>query len=429
MTNRRDFLKTAAVATAAVGTLSLIRSAHAAGSDIIRVGLVGCGGRGRGAASNALEADEHCVISAFGDLFESNAKGALKSFTESRKDRVTATADTCFSGFDNYKGVIENCDVVILATTPHYRPVHFAAAVAAGKHVFFEKPNSVDAFGIRSFLESGKIAQEKKLTVISGLCWRYHTGVVATMNRILDGMIGDIREIQETYLTGRLWTRSRQADDTEMMFQNRNWYNFAWLSGDYNLEQHVHSLDKTNWAIGVPEAAWGCGARAVRTEQPAYGDIYDMMGVTYEYPNGVKMHAFSRQINGCYNETQDRFLGTKGYASALEHKITDMKGEVIWKASREESRCNMYVSEHVAMFDSIRNGKAKNDVEYSSLSTMMGIIGREACYTGQRITWEQMMNSQKNMSPAEYTPEAVPPCVPMEGGKYHVNLPGETPFV
>ncbi len=428
MTNRRDFLKTVAVSAAAVSTLSLSRSAHAAGSDIIKVGLVGCGGRGRGAAGNALEADSNCVISAFGDLFDENVRGTYASFKGNYKDRITATEDTCFSGFDNYKGVIENCDLVLFATTPHYRPIHLAAAVEAGKHVFIEKPNGVDAFGIRSCLESAKKAKEKGLTLVSGLCWRYHTGVVATMQRILDGAIGDIREVQETYLTSRLWTRPRKEGDTEMMFQNRNWYNFAWLSGDYNLEQHVHSLDKTNWALGVPEAAWGCGARMVRTAQPAYGDIYDMMGVTFEYPNGVKMHSFSRQIDGCYNETQDRFLGTKGYASALEHKITDLKGEVTWKASREEKNCNMYVAEHVALFDSIRNGKAKNDGEYSTLSTLMGILGREACYTGQKITWDQILNSQKNMSPEKYTWDAVPPCIPLDGGKYKVCMPGQESF-
>ena len=435
MTTRRDFLKTAAIGAAAVSTLSIARSAHAAGSDTLRLGLVGCGGRGMGALANAMEADSNTVVTAFGDLFKESADGAYNRYKDN--PRCKATPDTVFSGFDNYKGVIENCDVVLLATSPHYRPIHFAAAVEAGKHVFFEKPNGVDAAGVRSFIESGKIAAEKGLTVISGLCWRYHTGVVATMNKVLEGMIGDVREIQCTYLTGCLWTRPRREGDTEMMFQNRNWYNFAWLSGDYNLEQHVHTLDKAYWILGAPQSAWGCGARTLRVAQPAYGDIYDQMSVTFDYPNGVKVHSFCRQINGCFNENQCKILGSKGMAIALgEHRIIDLEGNTIWKASRAESRCNMYVSEHVAMFDSIRNGKAKNDVEYSSYSTLMGVMGREACYTGQRLGWDQVLNSQKVMAPKEYTPEAVPPCAPIEGATYEpvknmyeVPLPGVTKFV
>ena len=433
MTNRRDFLKTAAVGAAAVSTLSIARSAHAAGSDILRIGLVGCGGRGNGALANAMEADPNTVVTAFGDLFPENAQGSFNRYKNN--PRCKATQDTVFSGFDNYKGVIENCDVVLLATSPHYRPIHFAAAVEAGKHVFFEKPNGVDAAGVRSFIESGKKAAEKGLTVISGLCWRYHKGVVATMNQVLDGLIGDVREIQCTYLTGCLWTRPRHDNDTEMMFQNRNWYNFAWLSGDYNLEQHVHTLDKAYWILGAPQSAWGCGARTLRVAQPAYGDIYDQMSVTFDYPNGVKVHSYCRQINGCFNENECRILGTKGCANALGKNIIDLEGKVIWKADRKEANCNMYVAEHEVMFDSIRNGKAKNDVEYSSYSTLMGVMGREACYTGQRLGWDQVLNSKKVLAPAEYTPEAVPPCAPIEGATYspvvnmyNVPLPGVTKF-
>ena len=219
------------------------------------------------------------------------------------------------------------------------------------------------------------------------------------------------------------------------MFQNRNWYNFAWLSGDYNLEQHVHTLDKAYWILGKPESAWGCGARTLRVAQPAYGDIYDQMSVTFDYPNGVKVHSYCRQINGCFNENECRILGTKGCANALGKNIIDLEGKVIWKADRKAANCNMYVAEHEVMFDSIRNGKAKNDVEYSSYSTLMGVMGREACYTGQRLGWDQVLNSKKVLAPAEYTPEAVPPCAPIEGATYspvknmyNVPLPGVTKF-
>ncbi|MBR0236946.1 MAG: Gfo/Idh/MocA family oxidoreductase [Thermoguttaceae bacterium] len=433
MTNRRDFLKTAAVGAAAVSTLSIAQSAHAAGSDTLRVGLVGCGGRGRGALKNSLDADPNTVVTAFGDLFPETAQRTFDQYKNN--PRCKATQDTVFSGFDSYKGVIENCDVVILATSPHYRPIQFAAAVEAGKHVFFEKPNGVDVPGILSFLETGKKAAEKGLTVVSGLHFRYDKRIVETMNRVLDGMIGDVREISCSYLTNRLWTRPRQPQDTEMMFQNRNWYNFTWLSGDYNVEQHVHTLDKANWIIGLPQSAWGMGARSVRVDQPAYGDIYDQMSVTFDYPNGVKVHSCCRQINGCFNEMQCRILGTKGHASAMEYKIIDLNGNVLWSFDRKARVNDGHLEEHIAMYDSIRNSKATNCVEYSSYSTIMAILGREACYTGQKLSWEQILNSKKVLAPSAYTPDAVPPCAPIEGATYapvknmyNVPLPGLTKF-
>ncbi len=422
--SRRNFVKAGAVAGLAVSGLSLARSAHAEGSDIIKIGLIGCGGRGTGATHNALEADPNTRVVAVGDLFEDRAKACANGLKNNYGDRAPLTDDCIFSGFDAYKSVIEKCDVVLLCSTPHYRPIHLRAAVDAGKHAFFEKPVAVDPAGIRSVLESAKIAKEKGVTIVSGLCWRYHNAVRETMSRIMDGQIGDVLAIQETYLTGKLWTRTRQPDDTEMMFQNRNWYNFCWLSGDFNVEQAVHSLDKAMWAMGEkpPVCAWGVGGRAVRVEQPAYGDIYDMMGVTYEWENGVKCHAFFRQQNGCFNDTSDQIIGTKGYASVLANTLWDANGKVIWK--HRGRGCDMYLEEHKAMFKSIRNSEARNDGMTSAYSTMLGILGREACYTGKRITWDEMMNSKMDLAPSAYTADGNPPTMPNDKGEYLVPLPG-----
>ncbi|MDO4629173.1 MAG: Gfo/Idh/MocA family oxidoreductase [Planctomycetia bacterium] len=422
--SRRNFVKAGAVAGLAASGLSLARSAHAEGSDIIKIGLVGCGGRGTGAAHNALDADPNTKIVAIGDLFADRVKACAASLKDSYGERAPLTDDCCFSGFDAYKSVIEKCDVVLLCSTPHYRPIHLRAAVEAGKHAFFEKPVAVDSEGVRSVLESAKIAKEKGLTIICGLCWRYHTAVQETMARVMDGGIGDVLAMQETYLTGKLWTRTRQPDDTEMMFQNRNWYNFCWLSGDFNVEQHVHSLDKAMWVMGdkPPVCAWGVGGRAVRVEQPAYGDIYDMMGVTYEWENGIKCHAFCRQQNGCFNDTSDQFIGTKGYASILGHTIWDAKGNVVWKYRGRG--CDMYLEEHKVMFKSIRNSEARNDGMTGAYSTMLGILGREVCYTGKRISWDEMMNSKMNLAPTAYAVDGNPPTMPNDKGEYLVPLPG-----
>ncbi len=422
--SRRNFVKQSAVVGIAASTLSIARSAHAEGSDIIKVGLVGCGGRGTGAAHNALDADPNTQIVAVGDLYEAKAKSCAAGMKEAYEDRAPITDDSIFWGFDAYKSVIEKCDVVLLCTTPHYRPIHLRAAVEAGKHVFFEKPVAVDPEGVRSVIESARIGKDKGLTMVCGLCWRYHTPVQETMQRVLDGEIGEIRAVQETYLTGKLWTRAREPGDTEMMFQNRNWYNFCWLSGDFNVEQHVHSLDKAMWVMGdkPPVAAWGVGGRAVRVEQPAYGDIYDMMGVTYEWENGIKCHAFCRQQNGCFSDTSDQIVGTKGYASILGNTLWDSAGNVIWKY--RGPGCDMYTNEHKYMFKSIRNAEARNDGVTGAYSTMLAILGREVCYTGKRITWDELMNSKMNLAPSAYTADGNPPTMPDADGHYLVPLPG-----
>ena len=426
--SRRDFLKVSAATAggALAGGLSIARGAHAAGDDVLKVGLIGCGGRGTGAAGNALNVDENTKLTALADPFADKMQGSIERLTKKYGDRIVADESTCFDGFDGYKKVIESgVDVVILATPPHFRPMHLEAAVNAGLHVFCEKPVAVDAPGIRSVLATCKKAKEKNLNVVSGLCWRYHNGVKETMKQVLDGAIGRITSIQETYLTGTLWHRGREPDDTEMKYQMRNWYYFTWLSGDHNTEQHVHSLDKALWAMGdePPIRAWGTGGREVRTD-PKWGDIYDHHAVVYEYPDNVLVHAYCRQQGGCYRDVSDHFIGTKGHANILRNQID---GENEWRYDGPGG--SMYDLEHQALFEAIRSGRPINNGVYMARSTMLAILGRMVTYTGQAITWEDAINSEQSLSPAAYTWDADPPTLPDEEGRYPVAIPGVTKLV
>ncbi len=428
VSSRRQFLKTtSAVAAGAVaGSLSISRSAHAAGDDVLKVGLIGCGSRGGGAAVNALDADPNTKLVALADAFEDRLQGCLNELKKRPGEQVAVDEDHCFVGIDAYQKLIDSeVDVVLLATPPHFRPVQLKACIDAGKHVFCEKPVGVDAPGIRSVIETSKAAKEKNLNIVSGLCWRYHHGVRETMQRVLDGAIGDVLAIQETYLGGTLWHRGRQPDDTEMTYQMRNWYYFTWLSGDHNVEQHVHSLDKASWIMGdqPPVRAWGMGGREVRTD-PKYGDIFDHHAVCYEYANGVPVYSYTRQMAGCSGGVEDVFIGTKGRANILAHRIT---GENEWRFRGNGG--NMYQLEHEALFGAIRSGETINNGHYMAISSMLAILGRMVTHTGQAITWEQAINSEDDLSPSAYTWDADPPTLPDENGRYPVDIPGVTKLV
>jgi len=417
-------MKTGAIAGAtAVAGLSLMRGAHAAQDNKLRVGLVGCGGRGRGAAMDALSADPNTVLTAVGDAFKQVATDAVTLFkaNDTYGSRVLVTPDTTFDGLECYKKVIENCDIVLLCEATHFRPMSFRAAVDAGKHVFVEKPVAVDIPGIKSVLATAAKAKEKGLNVVSGLCWRYHPAVVDIMTRVIDGQIGRLINIDETYLTGRLWKRDRQQGDSEIKFQTRNWYNFTWLSGDFNTEQHIHSLDKAVWANNdeAPVSAVGVGGRMCRVAQPDYGDIYDSFGIKYEFANGVTCHAYCRQINNCYGNTDDYMYGTDGKATVLSNII---EGKNPYKAT---AGGNMYQLEHVELFKAIRgNRNYINNGLYMANSTLMAIMGREAAYTGKFLTYDEIMKDETSLSPDGYTWESTPPTLPDENGRYKIALPG-----
>lgn len=421
--SRREFLKTSSAVLAAgslVAGSQFAAGAYAGSDNILKVGLVGCGGRGSGAAIQALNADPNTRLYAMADAFEDRLESSLKNLSKNPIAKQIDVGDRKFVGFDAYKDVIEACDVVLLTTPPHFRAQQLKEAVAAGKHVFAEKPVAVDAFGVKSVLESAKLAKEKNLSLVSGLCWRYHYGMRETFDQIHQGTIGDVVALQCSYDTRGLWIKPRQPDWSDMEWQMRNWLYFTWLSGDFNTEQHVHSLDKMAWALGdeYPIKCSGTGGRQVRTGK-AYGHVYDHFAVTYEYASGVKLFARCRQQDGTSVDVSDHVFGSKGTMDVFKHAAKDQDGNMAWKFDGKKN--NMYQTEHDEMFAAIRKGEPINNGEYMAKSTMMAIMGRMSAYTGKTITWEQAMNSQEKLGPDKYEWGDLP--VPP------VALPGVTPFV
>jgi predicted dehydrogenase len=421
-TDRRDFLKTAAASASALA-LASAPFVHAGNNDTLKVGLIGCGGRGTGAAVNALRADRNAQLWAMGDAFQDRLDSSLATLRREGglANQVQVARERMFTGFDAYQQVINSgVHVVLLCTPPHFRPMHLRAAVQAGKHVFAEKPVAVDAPGVRHVLATCEDARRRRLSVVSGLCWRYHGGMRETFRRIHDGAVGEILSLQCNYNTGSLWHRARQQGWSDMEWQMRNWLYFTWLSGDFNVEQHVHSLDKMAWAMRdqYPVRCWGLGGRQVRTG-PEFGHIFDHMSVCYEFANGVKCFSFCRQQAGCANEVKDYVVGTQGKVDVMAHTIT---GRTPWRYSPAQARRdNMYQFEHNELFRSIRAGEPINNGEFMSKSSLMGIMGRMACYTGQVITWEQALNSREDLSPPRYAWDVQLPVPP-------VAQPGVTQF-
>jgi predicted dehydrogenase len=388
------------------------------------VGLIGCGGRGIGAARNALHASPDNVITAVGDAFDDFAKASvdkLQRFDEV-KDRVQIDDDHIFSGFDAYKQVIDSgVDVVLLAEPPHFRPKHLAYAVEKGKHAFVEKPVGVDAPGVRSVIATCDEAKKKRLAIVSGLCWRYHPAIVETVRRVVeDKAIGDIVAIQSCYNAGTLWHRGDKPEWSRMEYQVRNWLYFTWLSGDHINEQAIHSLDKTAWLQGdiQPVRAFGSGGRQQRTGDE-FGNIYDHHTVFYEYPNGVRVNFMCRQQQGCDSFVEDVIRGSKGTAY-IASDSGRIDGKIKWESDKEAARnIDMYDIEHAQLFRSIREGKPINDGHYMANSTMLAVMGRMCTYTGQTLTWKECFNSEEQLGPKEYAwNDDVPEC--------KVAVPGKT---
>ncbi len=430
-TSRRIFLQASTAAAFGAGLAlnqRVARSAHVIGDDTLKIGLVGCGGRGAGAVTNALDADKNTTLVAMGDAFSEPLQKRLGILKQKYPDRVTVDPDHCFTGFDAYEKVIaSDVDVVILATPPHFRPVHLQACVDADKHVFVEKPVAVDAPGVRAILAACADADKKGLSIVSGLCYRFNPAVQETMRRVHDGAIGKVVALQATYNCGPPWFRNkdRAAGWTEMEYQMRNWYVFTWLSGDHNVEQHVHSLDKAAWAIDqeLPAKIWGSGGRQVRSED-AIGQIFDHHCVTYEFPSGVRLYSHCRRQANCANEVSDIVLGSKGTCDVMKGRI---EGNNPWRYRGPKG--NHYVAEHEALFQSIRSGTPLNHGSYMAHSTLLAIAGRMVTYTGKALSWEQVMNSKQVLAPTQYTWDADPPALPNKDGSYPIAIPGVTPFV
>lgn len=404
---RRHLLRGGAIAAAAAASAPYSSAGKLfapGGDEMLKVGLVGCGGRGRGAAYNALRADPNTKLVAVADAFPEPIQDALNSWRNNGDiaEQVDVKEDHQFVGFDAYKQVIESCDVVLLATSPHFRPLHVEAAVEAGKHLFVEKPVATDPAGLRRIWAACRKAREKKLSVVSGLCYRYEFGKQETVRRIQDGAVGDITAMQTTYNTGGLWHRSPkpgQAPWSEMEYQMRNWLYFSWLSGDHITEQHIHSLDKLAWVKGgYPVKATSSGGRVQRTSEK-WGNIYDHFNTVYEWEDGVRGFSSCRQWNGAASDVSDWVYGTRGTANIQRHRIES--GAWSWR-HRGEGPDDMYQNEHDAFFASIRSGEPIDNSDYMCESTLMALMGQLAAYTGQVVTREQLLNSELDLSPKAY---------------------------
>lgn len=424
-TSRRDVLKLAGLALAGGSFPSIIipsKTFAGVNSETLKVGLIGCGGRGSGAAKQALSADPNVVLHAMGDIFSDKLENSLAGLKKVHGDKVKVDEGHKFIGFDAYQKVLDSgVDVVLLATPPHFRPQHLEAAVKAGKHIFCEKPMAVDAPGVRRVLEAAKQAKQKNLSLVSGFCWRYDEPKRASFGRILDGAIGEVSTVYNTYNTGLLWSFPRKEGWTDIEFQLRNWMYYTWLSGDHIVEQAVHSIDMMSWAFGnkLPVSAIGTGGRQVRTDS-LFGYIFDHFAITYEYPDGAKGFHFSRQQANTDTSYLVESLGTKGRAMVdCSKRVHEVYGANPWKYSGPTG--DMYQNEHNELFASIRNGKPMNDGEWMCNSTLLAIMGRMAAYTGKRITWEQAMNSTEKLGPDTYTWNTAVPVA-------EVAKPGFTAF-
>ena len=434
--NRRTFLKAGAAASAAAGLGYVPTFAHATGgNEVLKIGLIGCGGRGTGAARQALMADPDVKLWAIGDAFRDRGKSCLTSL---RLDpaigaRVEVPRERQYVGFDAYNQVINaGVDVVLLCTPPHFRPTHLEAAIRARKHVFCEKPMAVDGPGVRRVMALNNAAQQARLSVVAGFCYRYFEPMRETVRRVHDGAIGDIVALHTNYLTGALWHRPRTAGMTDMEWQMRNWPYFTWLSGDFNVEQHCHSLDKMMWIMrnNPPLRAYGAGGRQTRTGEE-FGHIFDHMGVVYEFANNVRCFAFCRQQAHTHGETTDHIIGTRGRANLLGRSERErnwpnysITGDNPWRlaAAAERNATDMYEQEHNELFRSIRNGNPINDIDWMAKSTLMAILGRMVCYTGQMLTWDQALNSTEDLTPPDGYRWDRAPAIP------RVAQPGVTPF-
>lgn len=431
--SRRDFCKNTVILSSglALGTLSVQAAAHVYGDETIKVALIGCGGRGTGAAAQALSTQGKVQLVAMADAFPDRLKESYdilsKKFAK-QPDKLKVTEDHKFVGFDAYTKAIPLADVVILATPPGFRPSHFEAAVKAGKHIFMEKPVATDAPGVRKVLEMAKIAKEKKLNVVVGLQRHYQRNYREVLKRLQEGNIGQIISGQVYWNSDGVWVNPRKNGQTEMEYQMRNWYYFNWLCGDHIVEQHIHNIDVANWFIGeYPSKAQGMGGRQIRTGKE-FGEIFDHHFVEFEYPSGAVISSQCRHQPKTMSRVSETFQGTQGRITTDGGNlgmITDLKGQVLYK-HQGENDADPYQTEHDELFASIRAGQVINDAEIGAKSTMTAIMGRMATYSGQTITWEEALNSEINLMPPQLAWDASPLSLPDENGFYKIAVPGKT---
>jgi myo-inositol 2-dehydrogenase/D-chiro-inositol 1-dehydrogenase len=378
-----------------------LATVQAPDGPVLKAGLIGCGGRGSGAAVNFLDAGPNLRITALADVFEDRVSNTRKLLNERRGQDIPASR--AFVGFDAYQKLLEtDVDIVINATPPHFRPAHFAAAVAAKKHCFLEKPLAVDAGGVRQVMETGRKAASLGLSVVTGTQLRRMLSRIETRKRVQGGAIGDIVTMRAFRNQGALWYRERQPAWSDMEYMIRDWVNWTWLSGDHIVEQHIHHLDSIYWVFGKPPSrAVGMGARMRRPT----GDQYDFFSVDYLFPGEVHLHSTIRQISGCANERDEWIVGTKGIAS-LAGTITDSAGKPVWKYEGPE--VDPIVQEHADLVRAIRTGQPANTTDETAISTLIAIIGRDSAYTGKLVNWDEAMQSTARLGPTTYAMGPVP---------------------
>ena len=420
-TSRRSFLGQTGAATLGIITTASGNSLTRENNNVLHLGLVGCGGRGTGAARQALSADPNTRLVAMADAFEDQLEKSLHNLSKAEKvsKRVSVSRDRRFVGLDAYQRLLDtDVDIVLLATPTHFRPIHVKATINSGRHVFAEKPVAVDGPGIRSILESAREADKRNLSLVSGLCWRYETGMGKIIDQIHQGALGEIVTIQSTRFNTYSRIFPRQAGMTEIEWQLRNWYNFTWTSGDFIVEQFVHELDKIAWLMGdeYPISCTATGGRQARTGRGT-GNIYDHFSAIFEYANGVKYYAATRQQPRSSSLFVDLVYGTEGQANLMDYRIT---GKNPWNWTHK--RTDMHQLEHNAMYAALRRGKTINNGNYMAKSTLMGIMARMSAYTGQTLSWDQVMNSREDLSPESYSWNARPP-------EQTVAIPGKTRFI
>jgi len=422
--SRRSFLKNSSLAvasTAAVSQFPFVLTSHAAPDDPIRIGVIGCGGRGSGALLDALGAATKVIYPQSGYHTEDVKEGATLS---QQNIKVVALADVfpdriqscrtnlgrlgiqvpnehCFTGFDAYRKLlaIPEINYVILATPPHFRPTHLRATIEAGKNAFIEKPCAVDAPGVRSVMESGRLAQQKNLGIVSGTQRRHLKSYQECIQRIHDGAIGELVYGACYWNGGVIWTIDRKPEMTDLEWQLRDWNYFTWLGGDHIVEQHLHNLDIMRWVIGqTPTRAMALGGRQARPKEPKYGHIYDHFAVEFEYANGLKLFSQCRQMDNVDSRVSEFIAGTKGTSNCKD--FIRVSGGQGWRFRDQDP--NPYQQEHLDFVNSIRTGKPLNEAQQTAEATLMGIMGRESAYSGQIVEWDQMLNSNQRLGPEKY---------------------------
>ncbi|MHC4563880.1 MAG: Gfo/Idh/MocA family protein [Planctomycetota bacterium] len=422
---RREFLK-ASTAAASAAALGLNHRVYAAGTGVIRVGMVGCGGRNTGAGAQALTADPGARLVAMCDIFMDRVKDKRRILKEQKGDQVMVDDDHCFAGFDGYKRVVEASDVVLIANAAKFHPLHSVTAIKAGKHVFVEKPHGIDPAGLKVMQQAADLAKAKGLCLVSGLQSRYHAGYAETVERIHDGAIGEVAAIEENFLRGPYGVVDRRPGLSEVEWQCSTQYHFRWLCGDDVPQSLVHNLDRSRWVLHdqIPTKCHGLGGRSSMRE-PIYGDVFDHHSVVYEFPNGVPVYAFCRTTTGCYNDSSSTVLGSKGKASITGSRIW---GQTNW---RYTERCNPYQVEHDVLFAAIRSGEPVNNGQYMVPSTMITVMGQISCYTGKEVTWDQINKSDYYYppKPEDCHDGMEPPVKAGPNGSYPVPKPGRTEMI